>query len=819
MPYVTKERSFGASLDRTEDVLRAIVNRYIGANPRTLPTYRLLNVEGFIRDNEYRYDMNLMEKLPQLQDGQFVYAWAKIWADEDTSQAYRISCYSHARVFINGQLAFESNHRDDVMPESKAGLRGKLRQGWNFFVLEFEKTPTGCGAKFGTGSVKGAPVHFLAPSIEREGQEGWVYSEPQHIRWIPGNVKEVNTYDIDSKLASIFEAEISASEAATGLTWYPRSEWSEEEQQLGVFARVFDTGMGAEIKEKANVEGNTRGSDGDDASANVSANASSNASSNAITNVLTRASADTVVTADCLDCPLGSVALAWSRLDHRGTSSERRVTWKGLHVGTFKLYVDGNLLYASDQDQGYFEVETELDYGMHDVVVVSARTRQAWGFDLDVFAGEETGEALTWSRPYPIEGLTGHWLYLGPFSKDRVPQPRDVPHMDCLFGEGDERTYFRADQPAARIRPYLESRLYGKWNYPLGVTLYGILETGRELSRPDYIDYAAGHIEQCTSLDELVMWDIERHGAPGMNHQLALIDSLDDCGSFGATMLRAHVLKELRGAEEAAHRIAAYITHEQDRLPDGTLYRYRSFSELMVNTIWCDDLYMSTPFLSQYYKLTGETRYLDDAAAQFLLYKKRLYMPEQRMMHHVYNLNFDKGCTVPWGRGNGWVLFSLTELLTVLPETHPNYNDLLHFYRELCEGYLAVQDEQGLWHQVLTDHESYSETSCSSMFIYAFSRGIRYGWLPEEIQRQYAEAVFRGYEGIIRHCIDRDGNVYGVCRGSGYSFSPNYYKERLSWLLNDTHGIGIVLLAGIESLRLREYLKETRAASIRSCPQ
>ncbi|MCM3784996.1 glycoside hydrolase family 88 protein [Neobacillus mesonae] len=767
MTYVTKERSFGASLDRTEDVLKAVVNRYIGANPKTLPTYRLLNTEGFLRDYEYRYDMNLMEKHPQLQNGQFVYVWGKIWADEEASQAYRISCYSHSRVFINGQLAFESNHRDDVMPGSKATLRGKLRQGWNLFVLEFEKTTTGCGAKFGTGSVKGAPVHFLAPTLEREGEEGWIYSEPQASRWIPGNAKEVFSYDIDPTKAVIFSADTSVSEAATGQRWLPRREWSEEEQQLGAFARVFDAEIKAGIGTKSNAE---------------EANAEIN----------------------------GSVALAWSKLDHRHVKGERRVTWKGLHEGTIRLYVDGNLLYASDQEQGYFEVEAELDYGVHDVVVMSARTRRAWGFELDAFhAGSREEQPLPWSKPYPVEGLTGQWLYLGTFSKENTPHPKEITYIDRLLGNGPDRTYFRADQPGARVRPYLESRLYGKWNYPLGVTLYGVLETGREIGRPDYIDYAADHIEQCSSLDELVMWDMERHGAPGINHQLALMDSLDDCGSFGATMLRVHEQKELKGAEQAAHRIASYIISEQDRLPDGTLYRYRSFSELMVNTIWCDDLYMSTPFLSQYYKLTGETRYLDDAAAQFLLYKKRLYMPEQKLMHHVYNVNFEQGCTVPWGRGNGWVLFSLTELLAVLPESHPDYKELLQFYRELCEGYLAVQDEQGLWHQVLTDHDSYTETSCSSMFIYAFSRGIRYGWLPKESQHSYAEAVFRGYEGIIRHCIDRDGNVYGVCRGSGYSFSPNYYKERLSWLLNDTHGIGIVLLAGIESLRLRNHLKES----------
>lgn len=173
-------------------------------------------------------------------------------------------------------------------------------------------------------------------------------------------------------------------------------------------------------------------------------------------------------------------------------------------------------------------------------------------------------------------------------------------------------------------------------------------------------------------------------------------------------------------------------------------------------------------------------------------------------MHHVYNIRFDKPCTVPWGRGNGWVLFSLTELLDVLPDDHPRRSELLRWYRELCGGYAALQDAEGLWHQVLTDPDSYVETSCTSMFVYAFAKGVRQGWLPDA--GRFAHAALRGFEALTRHCIDQHGNIYGVCRGSGYSFSPLYYKERLSWLLNDTHGIGIVLLAGIETKRLRAYL-------------
>lgn len=58
----------------------------------------------------------------------------------------------------------------------------------------------------------------------------------------------------------------------------------------------------------------------------------------------------------------------------------------------------------------------------------------------------------------------------------------------------------------------------------------------------------------------------------------------------------------------------------------------------MKDTLWCDDLYMSTPFLSKYYELTGEEACLEDAVAQFLRYKERLFMPELQIMHHVYDM-------------------------------------------------------------------------------------------------------------------------------------------------------------------------------------
>ena len=107
-----------------------------------------------------------------------------------------------------------------------------------------------------------------------------------------------------------------------------------------------------------------------------------------------------------------------------------------------------------------------------------------------------------------------------------------------------------------------------------------------------------------------------------------------------------------------------------------------------------------------------------------------------------------------------------------------------------------------MWRQVLTFPDSYKETSCTAMFLYAFSRGVRYGWLTDPAP--YRESVNKGWKALCGISVDKYGNVYGVCRGSGYSFSKEYYANDLSWRLNDTHGIGIVMLAGIETEKMND---------------
>ncbi|MEX1031090.1 MAG: glycoside hydrolase family 88 protein [Paenibacillaceae bacterium] len=716
--FPIEQSSYNLFRGDIKQTLQLIADRYINHQPKQPYVYRASHQNSITRNEDYRYEFDMDRILPDIQEGQYVYAWAKLWCDQDCEWAFSASCFGPLRLYVNGQLAFKSNILEDVFPDRRSWFRIKLSSGWNSFVIQFIKTGTGCGGRFGTGSIKGLPLHFIIPSEERCGQEGWIFTRPLN--------QELATLPMEGM-----------SEMDTGIQWLPNTEWNRTELAMGSFARLY--GMQS-----------------------------------------------------------GQSAFAWTKLTSI-FSDLRMIDLKGEHFGSMTLYWDGQMIYNAERS-GSFRVTVPVQCDDHHMVVKSCCNDNQWGF---VF--ESPPEGIHISTPEIVHGAKGDWLYLGCFKEESELDIRDLCVMNTVFQSSDGGTYWKVDMPDTVVRPFLETTHYARWNYPLGVTLYGLMKTGMEFERREYVEYVLEHIEQCTSYDQYALWDKETYGASGINHQLSAIDSLDDCGSFAATMLYAMEQRELEGAKNVADRIAHYISYTQDRLEEGALFRVHGSSEFMQETMWCDDLYMSTPFLSRYYQLTGDTSYVDDAARQFLLYKKYLFMSDIKIMSHVYDFKFNKQTRVPWGRGNGWVLFSLTELLAVLPSNHVQREELLLFFMELCEGYLALQGTNGLWHQVLNMQDSYEETSCTSMFIYAFARGIRFGWITDS--EPYTQAVLKGWEGLAKHSIDSSGNIYGVCRGSGYSFSPLYYKDDLTWNLNDTHGIGIIMLAGVEVFQLVSMLE------------
>lgn len=155
-------------------------------------------------------------------------------------------------------------------------------------------------------------------------------------------------------------------------------------------------------------------------------------------------------------------------------------------------------------------------------------------------------------------------------------------------------------------------------------------------------------------------------------------------------------------------------------------------------------------------------------------------------MSHVFDFKYGMPTNIPWGRGNGWTLFSLTEVLEALPANHALRAELVRFFNELCAGYAELQAESGLWHQVLNDPDAYQEASCTAMFAYSFARGVRFGWLTEP--QRFIQAALKAWDGLTRYAIDAQGNVHGVCSGSRYALQRTITRRICLPLLTITTG-------------------------------
>ena len=453
-----------------------------------------------------------------------------------------------------------------------------------------------------------------------------------------------------------------------------------------------------------------------------------------------------------------------------------------------ELYINGQLL---SKGYGALSAASLLEEGIWDIAIHLTGIKDSCSFDCQV----ENGNLML---PDYVKAAKGDWLYLETAdAKARYGFRRFELYDSFVPGE---KTSFQCGADTY-IRPVLETEIYGKATYPLGVVLYGLLMAGKYLQDQEILEYAHRHLESCYTSLHYSLWDKEKFGFACINHQLQICDTLDDCGAFAATVMEDYLrYSKDEAVLPFADYVADYILNKHERLDNGMFYRKMPVPYFRY-TIWCDDLYMSTPFMLRYAQLTGNSAVIDDVVNQFLCYQEKLYMPDAKLMSHVYNTLYDRPTRMPWGRGNGWVLFSLTELLAVLPKEHVHYEKIKVFFTNLAEGFLNNIDEDGMIHQLIWDKDAYQEASSTAMCAAGFARGVRMGLLPKE---PYQAASERCVEALRKRCVDEEGNVYGVCHGSLYSYRAEYYKYELVPIVNDTHGTGIFLIAMVEVDRNRQ---------------
>ena len=341
-------------------------------------------------------------------------------------------------------------------------------------------------------------------------------------------------------------------------------------------------------------------------------------------------------------------------------------------------------------------------------------------------------------------------------------------------------------------------------SYEWGVTYAGMLLAAEYTGDARYRTYTDTRLSALATLAAHMRLRLPADAPAAMyprpQHGLAVRSmlmprALDDAGAMCAAFIKA----ERAGLGEKRLRpwidvYVKYLSSGQFRLADGTLARNRPLPE----SLWLDDLYMSVPCLAQAGKLSGDSRYYDDAARQVLQFSARMFVPEKGLYMHGWVQGMQHHPAFHWARANGWAFMAMAELLEVLPANHPQRAKILQLFRAHAAGLIANQGHAGLWHQLLDRRESYEETSASAMFVFGITRGINRGWLDA---LAFGPPATLGWNAVAKK-VNAKGQVEGTCVGTGMGWDPMFYMYRPVHLLA-AHGYGPVFLAGAEIIEMR----------------
>jgi rhamnogalacturonyl hydrolase YesR len=339
------------------------------------------------------------------------------------------------------------------------------------------------------------------------------------------------------------------------------------------------------------------------------------------------------------------------------------------------------------------------------------------------------------------------------------------------------------------------------WNYPWGVTLYGLIRSTDVTGDKEAEKFVLDHDKICARYYHWLAGLEKQFGDEGKTFarttklkSLIGLGNLDSCGSMGnqivETMLR-HPELVTPADKNLALRVVDWVANKQERLPDGTLSRGKQ------STVWPDDLYMGCPVIIRWSEFTGDKKYLDDAASQ-IIHQAEMEQDTDGLFFHGYDVKEKKHSPFKWGRGNGWVTVSLVELLSALPEDHPSRAKLISILKEQIDGLQKVQAPDGMWRQVLDHPELWEETSCTAMFAYGIARAANRGW----IDPSYMTMARKAFAGISKN-ITPEGVVNETCIGTNIGQDLDYYANRQR-SSDDPHGRGPVLLAGTEILLAKQ---------------
>lgn len=293
---------------------------------------------------------------------------------------------------------------------------------------------------------------------------------------------------------------------------------------------------------------------------------------------------------------------------------------------------------------------------------------------------------------------------------------------------------------------------FRQWEWSQGVGLYGLYHYYRQTKKPQV-------------LAQLIQWYDQRlfEGLPCKN-----------VNTMAPMLTLASLYEETRNPKyyDLCEEWCRWIVDSMPRTPYGGL-QHICIDRPNTGQLWDDTLFMTVLFLAKWGKITENDSLVQDAVYQFLLHSTYLRDSRTGLWYHGWSFeNMDNFANAFWGRGNCWITAVIVDFIEIVCPQPAVTAYLTTLLVSQAESLRRLQADNGEWHTLLDDSDSYTEASATAGFGYGILKGVRLGFLDES----FLDCGRKALQAVMDR-IDNSGILGQVSYGTAMGDTLDYYRR------------------------------------------
>ncbi len=247
--------------------------------------------------------------------------------------------------------------------------------------------------------------------------------------------------------------------------------------------------------------------------------------------------------------------------------------------------------------------------------------------------------------------------------------------------------------------------------------------------------------------------------------------ALTDAASPGEAVLWAAKETGDKSLMDGYNGLLDYVLHKAPRTKGGIIYHFTNVPQL-----WSDSNYMLSPYLA----VSGE---YDEAIKQIEGVRAYLWNKDKKLFSHIWDCEKQEFVRKDfWGVGNGWTAAGYSRVIQSLPDNMTRERDrLITYLIDLLDGCIFYMRDDGLFHNIIDNPESFVETNLSQQLAYSIYKSIKGGWLDPDYQEQADKMRLAALTKV-----DELGLVQGVCGSPEYDHPGTATEGQAFHILMET---------------------------------